>query len=156
MIEIFRYNVGTSYISEDCQECICTLGGTPFCQPRKCDSCQKPGMRPVINELCNCVCKPCPTATRHCPTSDICIDENLWCNGIQDCPDDEKDCYNVTSTPSTVEYTSRIPILCQDPVCPPGYRINFKLAMKSRYKKSHGKAGVKSLSRHSWKIKELR
>lgn len=64
-------------------------------------------MRPVINELCNCVCKPCPTGTRHCPTSDICIDENLWCNGIQDCPDDEKDCATTVSSlePSTTKET---------------------------------------------------
>lgn len=55
-------------------------------------------MRPVVNELCNCVCKPCPNGTLHCPTSDVCIDEDLWCNGVQDCPDDEKDCLQTKET----------------------------------------------------------
>jgi len=33
-----------------------------------------------------------------CSTSNICIDESLWCNGIQDCPDDEIDCLTTTTT----------------------------------------------------------
>ncbi|XP_043259225.1 hemocytin isoform X1 [Colletes gigas] len=161
------YNVGTTYMSEDCQECMCTLGGTSFCQPKKCDSCQEPEMRPVVNELCNCVCKPCPIAMRLCPTSNVCIDENLWCNGIQDCPDDEKDCSKViATTPPTLELstterhdkvteiqTTVPPQVCQEPICPPGYRTSSK---SRYYKKSHSKAGVKSLSRHSWKAKGLR
>ncbi|KZC09215.1 Hemocytin [Dufourea novaeangliae] len=158
------YNVGTIYIREDCQECMCTLGGASFCQPKKCDPCRESGMRPVINELCNCVCKLCPLGTRHCPTSDVCIDENLWCNGIQDCPDDEKDCpKTIPTTPSTSE-TSTIPTttpgvtqVCQDPICPPGYKIVLKSVMKSKYsKKSYAKAGVKSMSRHHWRTKGLR
>lgn len=82
---------------EDCQECVCTLGGTFFCQ-KKCEPCKEPGMRPVVNELCNCICKPCPTGTRLCPTSDVCIDENLWCDGVQNCPDDERDCPQIEAT----------------------------------------------------------
>lgn len=95
-LTFFRYNVGVIYMGENCQECTCTLGGTSFCQPMKCKPCQEPEMRPVVNGLCNCICKPCPSGTRHCPTSDVCIDENSWCNGIQDCPDDEKDCSQTT------------------------------------------------------------
>lgn len=98
--------MGTTYMNDDCQECVCTLGGTPFCQPKKCEPCNEPEMRSVVNELCNCVCKPCPVGTRHCPTSGVCIDENLWCNGIQDCPDDEKDCATVVSTTPILEFNT--------------------------------------------------
>lgn len=105
-IKTRRYNVGTMYVNEDCQECQCVLGGTPFCKPKKCEPCSELGMRPVVNELCNCVCKPCPAGTRHCPTSNVCIDESLWCNGIQDCPDDEKDCPKVVSTTPALELST--------------------------------------------------
>nr|XP_034190302.1 hemocytin [Osmia lignaria] len=161
------YNVGAMWVSEDCQECVCTLGGISFCQPKKCEACNEPGMRPVINELCNCVCKPCPPGTRHCPTSDVCIEENLWCNGVQDCPDDEKDCPQVVETTPTLKQTTEstpiistsvAPTVCQDPVCPPGYRTVLKSSMKSqRYTNSHGmKGGAKSLHRHSLRMKGLR
>ncbi|XP_053978189.1 hemocytin [Hylaeus volcanicus] len=161
------YNVGTTYITEDCQECVCTLDGISFCQPKKCDSCQEPGMRAVVNELCNCACKPCPTGTRHCPTSDICIDESFWCNGIQDCPDDEKDCNVIPTTMSMFEFSTTeqgenttltsttVPQACQNPVCPPGYKISSKSFTK-HYKQSQTKGGVKSLSKHSWRTKGLR
>lgn len=49
-------------------------------------------MRSMLTATCGCVCKPCPEGKRLCPTSDICIDEAMWCNGVQDCPDDEKGC----------------------------------------------------------------
>lgn len=106
MFKIVSYNVGAMWVSEDCKECVCTLGGISFCQPKKCEACNEPGTRPVINELCNCVCKPCPPGTRHCPTSDVCIEENLWCNGVQDCPDDEKDCPQVVETTPTLKQTT--------------------------------------------------
>lgn len=93
--------MGAIYVSEDCQECICTLGGGSFCQLKKCEPCQESETRAIVNELCNCVCKQCPSGTRHCPTSDTCIDENLWCNGLQDCPDDEKDCPESTTQEKT-------------------------------------------------------
>lgn len=97
VVEHILYNVGAIYVNKECQECICTLGGISFCHPKKCKPCEELGKRPVVNELCNCICKSCPNGTRHCPTSDVCIDDNSWCNGIQDCPDDEKDCPNITT-----------------------------------------------------------
>lgn len=97
VVEHILYSVGAIYVNKECQECICTLGGTSFCHPKKCKPCQELGKIPVVNELCNCICKSCPSGTRHCPTSDVCIDDNLWCNGIQDCPDDEKNCPNITT-----------------------------------------------------------
>ncbi|XP_012135564.1 hemolectin [Megachile rotundata] len=163
------YNVGATYLSEDCQECTCTLGGTSFCQPKKCEACNEPGMRPVINELCNCVCKPCPPGTRLCPTSNVCIEDNLWCNGIQDCPDDEQDCPKIIETTPSSEHTTEniytttvtpttgAPTVCQDPVCPPGYKTVLKLSMKAqRYTNSYRDSGVKSLRRSHLKTKASR
>lgn len=64
-------------------------------------------MQVVVTELCSCVCKPCPFGTRHCPTSNICLNETLWCNGVQDCPDDEKNCTKI-ETSSTAHFESTI------------------------------------------------
>ncbi|XP_043601962.1 hemocytin isoform X2 [Bombus pyrosoma] len=167
VVEHITYNVGVIYMGENCQECTCTLGGISFCQPMKCKPCQEPDMRPVVNELCNCICKPCPSGTRHCPTSDVCIDENSWCNGIQDCPDDEKNCsqttvkHEETTTvkieSTTVTPTSVSPIVCQEPVCPPGYKIVLKTPTKwQHYLRSHMGKGVKSSSMNSLRTKGLR
>lgn len=93
-----RYAVGSIYESEDCQQCSCTLGGIPSCIPKKCDPCPEPDMQVVVTELCGCVCKPCPYGERYCPTSNVCLNETLWCNGVQDCPDDEKNCPNVETS----------------------------------------------------------
>ncbi|XP_078043521.1 hemolectin [Augochlora pura] len=154
------YNVGTKYIDENCQECMCVLGGIGFCQPKKCEACRDSEMRPVINELCNCVCKPCPEGMRRCPTSEVCINENFWCNGIQDCPDDETDCRETTTSttivPSASENASTIastigtPEPCLDPVCPAGYKTVIRPSKSKSFeysKKSSRKSGVKSLSR---------
>ncbi|XP_076276507.1 hemolectin isoform X2 [Lasioglossum baleicum] len=169
VVEHVPYNVGTTYMGENCQECMCTLGGTNFCQPKKCEPCRDSETRPVVNELCNCVCKPCPAGTRLCPTSGVCIDENFWCNGIRDCPDDEKDCRETTlptvtsaSEDATVKETTTPGTTsesCQDPVCPPGYKTVLRPSKAKSfdyYKKSHRKSAVKSLSRHPGRAKGLR
>ncbi|EFN85665.1 Hemocytin [Harpegnathos saltator] len=124
------YAVGSIYRTEDCQECVCTMGGTAACMPRKCEPCGEPGMRSVVSELCTCLCKPCPAGTRHCPTSDVCINEAAWCNGVQDCPDDEMDCeqihaVTVIKSEATPRPTEISPSLCEEPSCPPDYRIVF-------------------------------
>ncbi|KOX75564.1 Hemocytin [Melipona quadrifasciata] len=155
------YNVGVIYIDENCQECTCTLGGVSFCQPIKCKSCELPNMRPVVNELCNCVCKPCPNGTLHCPTSDVCIDEDLWCNGVQDCPDDEKDCSQTKETTvmkiETTTPTAVVPIVCEDPICPVGYKTVLKIPKKSQYyTRPYAREGVKSFRKNSWRRKGLR
>ncbi|KAK2585761.1 hypothetical protein KPH14_010370 [Odynerus spinipes] len=134
------YAVGSMYETEDCQQCSCTLGGVPACVPKKCEPCPESGMQVIVTELCSCVCKPCPSDTRHCPTSNTCINETLWCNGVQDCPDDEKNCPKTETTlsttyfesTSTTQYTTTqapikttvpvSPVQCEDPVCPPGYK----------------------------------
>lgn len=39
-----------------------------------------------------CLCEPCPEGTVMCVSSGACIAENLWCDGFEDCPDDEINC----------------------------------------------------------------
>lgn len=41
VIEHITYKIGTSYKKEDCSECLCKIGGTSYCTPKKCDSCEK-------------------------------------------------------------------------------------------------------------------
>ncbi|KAL0131073.1 hypothetical protein PUN28_002574 [Cardiocondyla obscurior] len=150
------YAVGSMYETDDCQQCVCSIGGIASCLPKKCEPCAGSGLRSVVGELCTCLCKPCPEGTRHCPTSNVCVNETLWCNGIQDCPDDEINCLKVTfTTPITVEQsletitekttiigstqTSLLP--CEEPICPSGYRIVFK---KISYRYAQPKHGVKT------------
>lgn len=157
------YAVGSAYETEDCQECVCALGGTATCSPKKCEPCRdRPGLRSVVSELCTCLCKPCPAATRLCPTSDVCVNETAWCDGVQDCPDDEKNCPEIVSkipTPATessktsaheVTVTTQVPpsSRCEEPVCPLGYRIVFKQSARLRDKARRDvKTNVKSKSR---------
>lgn len=92
VVDNIPYAVGTSFATSDCQKCLCAMGGIPDCQLKTCESCDEPNMRSVVTELCGCVCKPCLVGMRLCRTSNICINEELWCNGIKDCPDDETNC----------------------------------------------------------------
>lgn len=147
------------YETEDCQQCVCSIGGTASCLPKKCEPCSEPDLRSVVGELCACLCKPCPAGTRHCVTSDVCINETAWCNGVQDCPDDETDCPKIISTtPITTESPGTIrqeittlgpvqvsPVPCEEPICPSGYKIVFRKASQLHDKPQHNvKTNVKS------------
>lgn len=141
------YSVGSFYEKEDCQQCLCALNGTAVCHPKKCEPCKDPELQAVVTPLCHCVCKPCPAGTRICPTSNVCINETSWCNGVQDCPDDERDCSTTVSV--TVGPTTIVPPIekkCQEPVCPPGYKAVFTSKQNSANEATHnnnGKNGVK-------------
>lgn len=87
----YRYEVGATYELDDCSECKCVLSGIAQCKPQKCPSCSK-GLRPVKTATCVCLCEPCPDDKVLCETSGACILESSWCDGIQDCPDDEVEC----------------------------------------------------------------
>ncbi|XP_026826604.1 hemocytin isoform X2 [Ooceraea biroi] len=144
MVGHIPYAIGSMYETEDCQECMCTLGGTAACQRKQCEPCQEPGLQSVVGKLCACLCKPCPQGTKLCPTSNVCVNETAWCDGVQDCPDDERDCPEIiVTTPmivtehkevmSTLESqkvttpsTNQInPPICEKPFCLDGYRIVF-------------------------------
>lgn len=154
------YAVGSVYETEDCRECVCAMGGTAACMPKKCEPCGEPGLRSVVSELCTCLCKPCPTGTVHCPTSDVCINDTAWCNGVQDCPDDEVNCEerNVALTTFKMEATPRPhpiePPSCEEPSCPPDYRVVYKPTYQSTYSVSmYAKRNVKSSVKGHWRAK---
>ncbi|KAL1513261.1 hypothetical protein ABEB36_002690 [Hypothenemus hampei] len=117
MIGHIAYEVGSVFEKEDCSECICKLGGVPHCIPKSCSSC-KEGLKSTVTGTCQCTCQPCPEGTKLCPTSNVCIDKTLWCNGIQDCPDDELDC----STTKAPTVTTSKPKICPLIECQPGFR----------------------------------
>lgn len=60
------------------------------------------GLRSVITSTCQCICKPCEEGTILCPTSGVCINETLWCNGVKECPDDETGCEIPTTITTTI------------------------------------------------------
>lgn len=60
------------------------------------------GFKSTVTENCDCGCERCPVGQTLCPTSNICIDDDLWCDGIVQCPDDEKDCDNWSISDMTV------------------------------------------------------
>ncbi|XP_016844891.1 hemocytin [Nasonia vitripennis] len=127
------YPVGSGYETPDCQHCLCALNGVPVCQPKICPPCNVPGERPVVTELCGCICLPCPAGTRLCPTSLTCIDESKWCNGVLDCPDDEENCVAVSVSANTnVVKQTIIKIQCQTS-CPPGYTMENDNSVESNY-----------------------
>lgn len=85
------YEIGESYQTEACSDCVCKIGGIPDCKPKICQPCGK-GLRRESPQSCSCKCVKCPEETILCPTSGECIPETSWCDGVQDCPDDEKNC----------------------------------------------------------------
>ncbi|KAJ8683258.1 hypothetical protein QAD02_019050 [Eretmocerus hayati] len=122
------YEVGASFESAQCEQCVCALGGSPVCHPKRCPLCENPEERPVLlpqNGMCSCKCQRCPAGTKLCPSSGDCVDEQLWCNGVLDCPDDEgEDCPPylrlTTNANSTMVKQTVIKYECQT-TCPPGY-----------------------------------
>lgn len=92
------YEIGETYQTENCSDCVCKIGGIPDCKPKICPPCGK-GLRRASPQTCSCRCDKCPPDTIVCPTSGECIPEANWCDGVQDCPDDETGCI-VTEKPS--------------------------------------------------------
>ncbi|CAG9784020.1 unnamed protein product [Diatraea saccharalis] len=139
------YPVGSSFRGENCDDCICKIGGVTDCEPVK--ECQcAPMLVPKLEEKpsCECICAPCPAGTRICPTSKLCLAHEKWCDGLQDCPDDERDC---ATTPATTRHTepevvttvvvtvavqptmflttTPKPVECPVVQCPPGYMVKY-------------------------------
>lgn len=101
MVGHIAYDVGAQYELDDCSTCLCVIGGIEQCKPQKC-SCGK-GLRPVKSATCRCLCEPCPTDQVLCETTGACIPEASWCDGIQDCPDDEVNCaHKEKETPKVI------------------------------------------------------
>ncbi|CAG0879041.1 unnamed protein product [Darwinula stevensoni] len=55
-----------------------------------------------ILERCDCECIPCSKGTRLCRGSNICLNETRWCDGVEDCDEDERECKIATTTPESI------------------------------------------------------
>lgn len=150
------FEIGETYQTESCSDCICKIGGIPDCKPKVCGPCGK-GLRRESPGTCSCKCVKCPPDSVLCPTSGECIPESSWCDGVQDCPDDEMNCAVTVAPHIEVNRTESIGELkaaqsfsnyqpspfsvitkkCPDPTCPPGFRMKEKKAkmakMSSRF-----------------------
>lgn len=146
------YGVGAQFEKEDCSKCVCVLGGVAQCKPQECAPCGV-GLRRAHDASCLCLCEPCPDDQIICPSSGACILESSWCDGVQDCPDDEVNCaYKVRLKPKTIKTVKEKLIItqtCPDPSCPPGFTIKLgtvkeskKSAMLQMNKKSAGIKGM--------------
>lgn len=69
------------------------------------------GLKKTLTSTCECTCKPCPEKTKLCPTSNICINETLWCDGISDCGDDELNC--AKPSPGTITIPTTEPSITE-------------------------------------------
>nr|CAH7739498.1 unnamed protein product [Callosobruchus chinensis] len=152
------YAVGSVFTKDDCSECMCKIGGIAYCTPKKCDPC-KEGMKSTVTSTCSCTCQPCPEGTKLCPTSNVCLNSTLWCNGVQDCPDDEADCPSTVEPiihPVTAAPVGRVTskgIICKEVVCPPGYKkvpvsndkyISSMIVGNSKTKSRNTYSGIKT------------
>lgn len=128
------YGVGAVFEKDDCSSCVCVIGGFAQCSPQKCPPCGE-GLRRAQQSGCLCMCEPCPDGHIICPSSGACILESSWCDGVQDCPDDEMNCaFKMKSKPKKITRVKEkvtIEKSCPDPVCPPGFKINI-LGKKER------------------------
>ncbi|XP_030375562.1 hemocytin [Scaptodrosophila lebanonensis] len=125
--DYMMYPIGSKFENAACEECVCVVGGHKSCKPKKCPSCSGQ-LRPVLSADCFCKCEPCPKLQRLCPSSGDCIPELLWCNGVQDCADDEdatcRDAFTVEPK-AEHEKNETVIITCPTPVCPPQMKIKI-------------------------------
>lgn len=137
MVGHIAYAVGAHYELEDCSKCACILGGVAQCKPLQCPPCQK-GLRKILSKLCSCECEPCPNDQVLCQTSGACIPKASWCNGIQDCPDDEINCSfkgGGETTKVIKKIIEKVTIIqtCPKPSCPPGFAIKIEKKRKNKH-----------------------
>ncbi|VVD02632.1 unnamed protein product [Leptidea sinapis] len=153
MVGFISYTVGSMFRGDNCDECICKLGGITDCRPVTQCVC-KPDLVPKLSPSCECLCEPCSNGTKICPTSKLCLPTEKWCDGLQDCPDDERDCAVVTetaktivvhteaatkptttlaTTPVTTLATTEKPLECPKVECPPGYFVKQTTKTHSSY-----------------------
>ncbi|XP_031619378.1 hemocytin isoform X2 [Contarinia nasturtii] len=136
VVNHLTYGVGAHFESDDCSQCTCVLGGIVQCKPQDCKPCGK-GLRRVKSSACLCLCEPCPAGHLLCPTSGACIPESSWCNGVQDCPDDEINCsykHQAQTTKVITKVKEKIVITktCPEPKCPPGFYVKVVPSKKGK------------------------
>lgn len=135
VVNQLTYGVGAQFESDNCGQCTCVLGGIVQCKQRECPSCGN-GLRRILSPACLCQCEPCPANEILCQTSGTCIAESKWCDGVQDCPDDELNCsHKSQSTQKTYEIVKEkvtITESCHKPKCPPGTIVKFHQKAKPK------------------------
>ncbi|XP_070069456.1 hemocytin-like [Drosophila takahashii] len=117
------YPIGSKWENSDCEECVCLLGGVINCKTTNCPKC--PDHMRNVRKGCRCECQLCPPTTRLCPTSGDCIPSEWWCNGVQNCADDEDETCDPTHT-TLQPPTTRKPLVCPPIECPPGYTVKIR------------------------------
>ncbi|CAH2073181.1 unnamed protein product, partial [Iphiclides podalirius] len=138
------YGVGSAFRGTNCDECMCKLGGITDCKPVKECNCE-PDLVPKLSpDTCECTCEPCPEGSRLCPSSKLCLPLERWCDGLQDCGDDERLCSTSASPrPAVTEPTvvttvvptaaaapptttaAPKPLECPKVECPHGYFVQY-------------------------------
>ncbi|CAL4118103.1 unnamed protein product, partial [Meganyctiphanes norvegica] len=107
-----------------------------------------------LTARCGCLCKSCPWGTQICPSNNYCLNTTNWCDGVEDCPDDEVNCPSTpipvcpstpfcpshfvlagkesrtgcpvyTCIPPTTPPTTTLAMPCPKPVCPEGFDLSF-------------------------------
>ena len=80
---------------------MCLGEGQLNCAPKECPPCAG-SQHPEINLNCQCICKGCNQGEKLCPTSNVCVAEEKWCDGVEHCLDDEVDCdvEEISTTPA--------------------------------------------------------
>ncbi|XP_075537951.1 uncharacterized protein LOC142572612 isoform X2 [Dermacentor variabilis] len=106
------FQVNRAIMTSKCEVCMCTLNGISKCRKSQC-SCPK-GQRAYFDDKCQCKCANCPPGQRVCPTTNECIDEFKWCNGVKDCPDDEQGCDELERPPAISPCTEPTKPACPD------------------------------------------
>ncbi|XP_075969965.1 hemolectin isoform X2 [Anticarsia gemmatalis] len=154
------YPVGSTFRGSNCDECVCKLGGITNCKPMKECKCAPDLVPKLSKSTCECTCEPCPTGTKICPTSKVCLALTSWCDGLEDCPDDEKHC--TTTSTSTTEastpeptvteaevitsvaptaaavVTTPKPVICPKVECPPGYTVVYTANRPTNGRSTYG------------------
>ena len=114
---ILRVNKGQLFNNDLCEECFC-LGENKFdCIKRECNECGT-AQYSQFNQNCECICKDCHFGKKLCKSTNRCISVELWCDGIDHCGDDEKDCTIETTTQKQLpDRYSDSGTLCPSPKC---------------------------------------
>lgn len=86
-----------------------------------------------MTSTCSCICQQCAEGKLLCPTSNICVNATSWCDGVEDCPDDETNCTSTTTESVTIPTTTEpLENKCPEMVCPPKYELVAKLAQSDK------------------------
>ena len=118
-----RIGRGSIFTNDGCEECFCQGENKHQCVKKECPECQAPFYY-QLNHNCDCICKKCPRGEKLCSTSNMCLQDNLWCDGIDHCSDDELDCQSQSPTTTTKPETrySFDGKPCPSPACSVGQK----------------------------------